>query len=109
MILQLVDAADLHRSLDYSVDFGVNVDDGGKWEDKLMWAMHRGLIDEIVEDGQNEPICISPGFCEAEGLGKWVMGNGHHRMAIAMARMGQVYVLFDEEGDWGHYDVTDPT
>lgn len=103
MILQLVDALDLHRALDWSVDFE-DPGNGVEWDYKFDEAVCRGL-DGMLEKGQDKPICVAPGTTPIESEG-WVMGNGHHRLSIFLASYGEVLVLFDEEGDWGHYGET---
>ncbi len=101
MILQMVDPCDIIAALDDSVDtYGAfdiaslmdeKLDDCGDW-----------FIDEILDKGIQDPICIQ---IRSDG---WVMGNGHHRLSIAIAALiPLIPVLFAEKGGYMHSEITD--
>ena len=106
MIQMLVPAWDLHSALDDSVDAPCGVDEEYLWEDKLYDSLHyrKDLADEILAGGQKAPICVLIDYD-----GKWIMGNGHHRMALAIAAELDIIVLFnDEDDDYMVEHITDP-
>ena len=62
----------------------------------------RDFVDAVVCDF-NTPVCVL-----INDHGEWVMGNGHHRMAIAITYdLPVIPVVFAFDGDWMHEENTE--
>lgn len=116
-IVQMVNPLDLWEALDGAVD-----SDGGKMNEYAYNLMTQEKIEEAFSSGDywgeeiKNPICVSIGVHDdwyGDCRGRWLLGNGHHRLAYAIAAMlDEIPVVFthandymmsyytDGEGDW---------
>jgi hypothetical protein len=62
----------------------------------------KSIHDSILRHGFNVPICVN------RIPGGWQLGNGHHRMCLAILMcLDSILVLFDDnDEDYMHSDVT---
>lgn len=104
MSLQEVDTFELVAALRTSVDcfsWGVEVSTLAElMSDKATNKFHWGnfLIDDMEAGLQRQPIIINVNGAEEFDIEGWVVGNGNHRLAIAIALMlPTVLVFFNED------------
>lgn len=109
--IQTVDTLDLLRALEGSVD----APDGDfvtmiehKLEDNLRWNHRVAALWDGEEQVKPIVVCVNGNNDYGRGR-RWVLGNGNHRFAAAIAGMlPEVLVLFTEDEDEYMYeDVTD--
>lgn len=81
--------------------------DGVDWREvivqKLWSPNYDGLVGALAKDGFKMPICL---YYKHEPT-RWQLGNGHHRMAIAILLcLEEVLVYWAEDGTYMHTDKT---
>lgn len=90
--VQMVHPLDLLQALDSFVD-------GSGESDVLVRKMGEcsdSFIENILSNGFAQPICVQVSGGWARG---WMQGNGHHRLAVALAAMmDEIPVVFSTEG-----------
>jgi hypothetical protein len=74
-----MNANEVYSKLVDSVDFGPHITDKELWYDRVFSECTQEFIDSILEEGVQAPI-----YVEVLDDDKWKMGNGHHRLCIAM-------------------------
>jgi hypothetical protein len=109
VIIQEVNVLDLIRALEGSVDCVTNWEAGGfseMVEGKLesVWRYGQANYGDLMDNfstAQAYPIvvCVN-GSSEYLPDSKWVMGNGNHRLSIAIATCAEtVLVAFNDDPD----------
>jgi len=112
-ITQTVSVNDLIVALDGSVDAPFQQ---GTWVDAFADLLSNKFIDsdyyidDFIENGQKNPICVMVNGCSEYNMSGWIVGNGNHRLALAvMLGWPTIDVLFTEQrGDFMQTYATDP-
>lgn len=92
--IQVIDANELIAALDGSVDFLDGSDLDGLLATKYDDCSEMFMID-VDCMGIERPVCV-----EIDEDGFWIMGDGHHRLAVASRHGFEIMVLFATDGNY---------